>query len=449
MKRLLPDSLAGRIIAVLLLGLVVFHLFSVWAVQVGIDTVAGSTRDRQLAERLASVARAINGAPSDDRERQVHALSTAGLEVHWARTAAVTPASHLQSDLRSLRTQLRELVPGLAEDDLRLDRMQHGTGDETGEPGSFVGSIRMEDGTWINFSAGASYPIASTQHGILLSTTAMALGILAISVILVRWMVGPLRSLANAAARVGIDVSAPGMPEEGPREVRDAARAFNQMQERIRRLLVDRTQTLAAVSHDLKTPITRLRLRAEFIADQELRREVGDDLGEMEAMIDSVLALLRDHAQEGETKIVDIAAILETICDHQSDAGHVVKLACPAVVPLPCKPLAIKRALSNLIDNAVRYGGNANVTLIDEEREIRILIEDNGPGIPPGEIEKVFNPFFRLEGSRSRDTGGTGLGLTISRTIVRAHGGDVRLENRPDGGLVAFVTLPKIASQAM
>jgi len=432
-------------IAVLLLGLVVFHLFSVWVAQVGIETVAGSTRDRQLAERLASVVRAIGGAPSDDRERHAHALSTAGLEVHWAPAAAVTSVSHLQSDLRSLRTQLRELVAELTEDDLRLDRLQHGTGDESVQPGSFVGSIRIGDGTWINFSAGAGFPIASTQHGILLSTTAMALGVVAISVILVRWIIGPLRSLADAAARVGVDVSAQGMPEKGPREVRDAAHAFNQMQERIRRLLADRTQTLAAVSHDLKTPITRLRLRAEFIADQELRREVGDDLGEMEAMIESVLAFLRDHAHEGETKTVDIAAVLETICDHHSDAGHAVTLVCPTAVPLPCKPLAIKRALSNLIDNAVRYGGNADVTLIDDVREIRIVIRDNGPGVPEGEIEKVFDPFFRLEESRSRDTGGTGLGLTISRTIVRAHGGDVRLENRPDGGLAATVTLPKIA----
>lgn len=444
MKRVLPDTLAGRMIAVLLLGLVVFHLFSVWAAQVGIETVAGVTRDRQLAERLASVVRAISGAPSNDRERQAHALSTTGLEVRWAPAASVTSVSHGQSDLRSLRTQLREMVAELAEDDLRLDRRQHGTGDESARPGSFVGSIRMADGTWINFSAGAGFLIASTQHGILLSTTAMALGIVAISVILVRWVIEPLRSLTDAAARVGVDVSTPGMPEAGPREVRDAARAFNQMQERIRRLLADRTQTLAAVSHDLKTPITRLRLRAEFIADQELRREVGDDLGEMEAMIESVLAFLRDHAHEGETKTVDIAAVLETICDHHGDAGHAVTLVRPTAVPLPCKPLAIKRALSNLIDNAVRYGGNADVTLIDDAREVRIVIRDNGPGIPEGEIEKVFNPFFRLEESRSRDTGGTGLGLTISRTIVRAHGGDVRLENRPNGGLVATVTLPKI-----
>jgi signal transduction histidine kinase len=271
----------------------------------------------------------------------------------------------------------------------------------------------------------------------------MALGILIVSILMVRSVTAPLRTLAGAAHRIGIDIAAPQLPEQGPREVRQAARAFNDMQARIRRLIDDRTQTLAAVSHDLKTPITRLRLRAEFIRDQEVRRTIDGDLDEMERMIDSTLAFLRGDATGEESKFVDVGTILQTLCDGLADAGRDVALSGDRHATLRCKPLAIKRAFSNVIDNAVKYGTRARVAVHDKAQEIVVTIDDDGPGIPEDEQKKVFDPFYRVEASRSRETGGTGLGLTLARTVVCAHGGDIVLQNREAGGLRVIVSLPK------
>jgi signal transduction histidine kinase len=223
------------------------------------------------------------------------------------------------------------------------------------------------------------------------------------------------------------------------------AKAFNAMQARIRRLIDDRTQTLAAVSHDLRTPITRLRLRTEFVGDRDLRRMIDGDLDEMERMIDSTLAFLRGAGGE-ESKAIDIGSVLRTICDQAADAGHDVVLSGSERAALYGKPLAIKRAFSNLIDNAIKYGERARVSLVDGPNDLVVTIEDEGPGITECEQERVFDPFYRIEGSRSRETGGTGLGLTLARTVVRSHGGEIMLENRPNGGLRVVVSLPKMGA---
>jgi signal transduction histidine kinase len=223
-----------------------------------------------------------------------------------------------------------------------------------------------------------------------------------------------------------------------------AASAFNRMQARIKRLLEDRTQTLAAVSHDLKTPITRLRLRAQFVADQDLRRTIESDLDEMEAMIQSTLDFLRGDATGEEVRTVDIATILETVCDHLIDAGHDIVLLEACYAPLPCRALAIKRAFGNLIENALKYGHRARVSIARHADKYVITIADDGPGIPPAEFERVFDPFYRLDVSRSRETGGTGLGLTVARSTILAHGGEVGLANRDSGGLCVTVNLPAL-----
>jgi signal transduction histidine kinase len=228
--------------------------------------------------------------------------------------------------------------------------------------------------------------------------------------------------------------------------VRQAAKAFNDMQTRIKRLINDRTQTLAAVSHDLRTPITRLRLRAEFVGDDELRRMIDADLDEMDRMIESTLAFLRGDPASEESKTVDIRSVLQTICDQLSDAGRDVVLSGSRYAPFRCKPLAIKRALSNLVENAVKYGETARVVLNDRPHELSVTIEDEGPGIPATEQERVFDPFYRIEGSRSRETGGTGLGLTLARTVIRAHGGEIELTNREGRGLRVVVSLPKMTN---
>jgi signal transduction histidine kinase len=232
------------------------------------------------------------------------------------------------------------------------------------------------------------------------------------------------------------------MDAAGPSEVREAAEAFNEMQRRLRDLIAGRTQTLAAISHDLRTPITRLRLRLEFVGDAEQRAKFEADLEEMEKMIAAALALARDEAAVEARTRIDLSVLLAGLVADARALGQDAEYRGPARLDIAVAPISLKRAFANLIDNAVRYGRRAHVTLNAEAGQTRVDIEDDGPGIPESEQAKVFQPFYRLERSRSRDTGGTGLGLAVARTTVLAHGGTIALRNRAGGGLTVSVTLP-------
>ncbi|MGK7865468.1 ATP-binding protein [Falsiroseomonas sp. E2-1-a4] len=437
LRRLLPDTLGGRIVLVLLVGLMAFHLGSLWLHQIGTDAVLGTTREAQLAERLVAAKRAVAELPVDERDRTAHALSTVSLDMHWTRAATVQPVQADSARIEALRSRLGELVP-----EFDITGMRLGYGEDGVAGHQLLGALPLPDGSWLNFSAALFRPPAS-EHATLLSTTAMALGILLLGLLVVRLIGRPLRALSDAADRFGGPGPVVPVPEEGPREVRHAAQAFNRMQGRIDRLIADRTQALAAVSHDLRTPIARLRLRAGFVEDGEAAHAIDADLDEMEAMIDSTLAYLRGEIESEPRKPADLVAMIETLCDAAADAGAAVSYAGPSQARLVCSPVTLKRAFSNLIDNAVKYGGGARVVLEDMGREIQIHIEDQGPGIPEAEMQAVFEPFRRLETSRNRGTGGSGLGLTIARRAVEQHGGTLQLSNRPGGGLLALVCLPR------
>ncbi|MDX1488625.1 MAG: ATP-binding protein [Acidiferrobacterales bacterium] len=199
---------------------------------------------------------------------------------------------------------------------------------------------------------------------------------------------------------------------------------------------------LAAISHDLRTPITRLRLRSELIDDAGYRQKTLSDLDEMEAMISTVLSFAREDADNEASETIDLASTLQTICDNTAELGHEVELVADTRIPYVCRPVSIRRCFSNLIENAVKYGKRARVSVTTDSAAVVIRIEDSGPGIPEHLQNKVFDAFFRIERSRNRETGGVGLGLTVARTILHAHGGRIKLENREHGGLLATVTLP-------
>jgi signal transduction histidine kinase len=263
----------------------------------------------------------------------------------------------------------------------------------------------------------------------------------------VRQLTGPVATLAAAAEALGRDVNAPPLPEGGPDEVARAASAFNTMASRIRRFVTDRTFLLAAIGHDLRTPITRLKLRAEFIDDDELRDKFLADLDELDTMVSATLAFGRDTSDMEPAVPLDLAALLRTIMDEIADArpdsADGLALDAAAHVTLRGRPVALKRAFANLIGNAVKYGSTARVQVATPHPGLaNVIVEDDGPGVPPDQLERVFDPFYRVEDSRNRETGGTGLGLPIARNIFRAHGGDVVLANRPGGGARATVTLP-------
>ncbi|WP_035773995.1 ATP-binding protein [Asaia astilbis] len=265
-------------------------------------------------------------------------------------------------------------------------------------------------------------------------------------------LIAPVATLANAATALGRNVHAQPLPESGPTEIRKAALAFNTMSARIRRFVTDRTLMLTAIGHDLRTPITRLKLRAEFIDDDELRDKFLADLDEMESMVAATLAFGRDSSTLEPMTTIDLSALLQTVADEAAEArpdlADEVSYAPPQTpIRIKARSLALKRALTNLVMNALKYGGSVSIRVIDtrtaeQEKAVCIHIDDRGPGLPPEDLERMFEPFVRAETSRNRETGGTGLGLAIARSTLRVQGGDVTLSNRPEGGLRASVVLP-------
>lgn len=259
--------------------------------------------------------------------------------------------------------------------------------------------------------------------------------------VVARMATQPLQHLAQAAKELGRNIEQPPLEERGPTEVRHAAAAFNAMQGQIRRYVQERTQMLAAITHDLQTPLTRIRLRLEKVQDQELQTRLVEDLSAVQAMIREGLDLARSLNSGEAMQRMDFDSILDSVCADATEAGQDVTLDGATNASILAQPNALRRCLVNLIDNAVKYGGYAHVSASRDHGTLLVQIKDGGPGIPEDLLEAVFNPFFRLEGSRSRDTGGTGIGLAIARNIAEKHGGKLGLRNHPEGGLVAMLEL--------
>ena len=258
-----------------------------------------------------------------------------------------------------------------------------------------------------------------------------------------RRITAPLRAFSDAAERLGNERSAPPLPESGPLELRRAARSFNKMQEQVKRFIEDRTKTLAAISHDLRTPITRLRLRVEAaVESEEEQRKMLRDLDQMDAMISSALSFLRDGAYNEPVVNVDLGSLLQSECDEFTDLGHDVCYVGAARLSVNCRPKLIARAMANLLENATKYGTTSTVDLRPEGGNAVIHIDDDGPGIPDAEKEKAFDPFCRLDAARGSEAGGFGLGLSIAKTIVELHGGQIKLADHPPSGTRVVVKLP-------
>jgi signal transduction histidine kinase len=307
----------------------------------------------------------------------------------------------------------------------------------------FFIQVQLRDGTWVWFERQIPPELFDWPVQLLITLGILLVGVTALSLFAVRWVVKPLRELRRAADALGKDIHRPPLPETGPIEVAETSRAFNTMQRRIGRYVEDRARILAAVSHDLKTPLTRLRLRADLLDDEELGEKIRRDLDDMQAMVDATLDFMRGTASREEARLLDLTALLESLRDDANEVGARVHLRGGIERPYRCRPLAIKRCIGNLLDNALRYGGEADIEARDSDTAITLRIADRGPGIPPEAMERVFEPFLRLESSRGRHSGGTGLGLGIARNIARAHGGDLALKNRDGGGLIAELSLPR------
>jgi signal transduction histidine kinase len=313
-----------------------------------------------------------------------------------------------------------------------------------GQPGlQFVAQVRLRDGALATFASRLPEQTASWPYRLLLSLAVLLAAVIAVSLVAVRWLTRPLRTFADTAEELGRNIHRPALEERGPNEVARAARALNTMQSRLIAYLDDRTRVLAAMSHDLKTPITRLRLRAELLEDSALKSKIAADLEETQSMVDGALDYLRGAARDEAVKPVDVTALLESLQADMRVLGSEVTIEGAAAKPLRAKPQALKRCVWNLLDNAVKYGVRARIAVDDDERRLRIRVLDEGPGIPAAEMDKVFEPFYRVESSRNRATGGTGLGLSIAKGIAEDHGGSLELGNRAEGGLEATLILPR------
>lgn len=304
-------------------------------------------------------------------------------------------------------------------------------------------SARLKDGSWLNAAYAKAMPNAfwTSQSAMSLALTAIILS--AIAIFGARAITRPLRRLANAAELFGRGEAVPRLPESGPDDIRQTAEAFNRMQERLQRFVEDRTRMLAAISHDLRTPLTSLRLRTEFVQDDDLQEKMLKTIEEIQTMTEAALAYAREDAAVEATRTVDLSALVGSLCDDLADLGQNVTVSDGPKVLYRCRPDALRRAIRNLVENAIRYGERATVSVVSSAESLDIVVEDGGPGIPPADMEQVFAPFFRLEQSRNRETGGVGLGLSIARAIARHHGGDIVLENQRKG-LRAIIRLPLI-----
>lgn len=460
MKRLLPATLSGRLILTLLVGLLAAQLLGAAILLRDRASALYEASGLSAAQRIAGIVRVFDSLDASARATILPALNSAHLRVTLApQPPPAEPedlhAAHLRAvlqrligDGRPVQVALVEFAPAMGAGE------RHGPGRMRPRIGpmadyfprhgiAFQVHTQLADGTWASFEHGLAGEPFTWPWRLLLTLAVLLVSVIALTLLAVRWLTRPLAVLATAADELGRDMHRPPLPEDGPAEVRRAAAAFNTMQARLQTHMREREQMLAAVSHDLRTPITRLRLRAELIEDETLRAKFARDLAEMEAMTAAALDFLRGVNKDEPVQPVDVMALLESLQADLEEAGHNVTVQGQMRAPYPAHPLALKRLLSNLIENAVKYGTRASVTVKDEAARLRIVITDEGPGVPEEQLEQVFEPFYRIEGSRSRETGGVGLGLSVARDIARAHGGELVVRNRVGGGLEAVLTLPR------
>lgn len=430
--RLLPRTLFGRLVLLMASGLVLAQLIGAVMHLTERQRTIGTTVGHEFAQRVAAVHRAIDSQTGNERQALAERLSTPRQHVS---VVAATPAT------ASAMTETSEFLSRLAEV----------LGPETNirpvmlpRVGAFAFDVYIElkSGGWLRIEGSAPKEIFAWPVHLFGNLALMLAVVLVLIWFVARMTVRPLTQLAAAARGLGEDLHQAPLSEDGPSEVREAAQAFNAMQQRIRHDIEERERFLAAVSHDLKTPVTRLRLRSELLADENLRERMLRDLDEMQHMLTGSLDFLRGNAADEPSSPIDMVALLESLVDDQMEMGHEVSLTSPASLRFTGRPQALRRAIGNLIDNALKYGERASVELKAEDDNLRIVVEDDGPGLSEEELEKVFEPFYRVETSRNRETGGVGLGLAIVRQIARRHGGDVGLTNHPSGGLRAELRLP-------
>ncbi|MDE2234956.1 MAG: HAMP domain-containing protein [Gammaproteobacteria bacterium] len=450
--QLIPHSLFGRLVLVLLAGLVVAQFLSTTISLSERDRALFSFSDEQWAQRDAAAVELLNSVTPEEQQRIASILTTPRLFVSVSSDTPVAgkadeQAADFQKLLQKLlgpERQVRVVVAQITPAQVAQARaVQPGSGPVDVPRQHSITEVRLDNGQWVSFDHPRPWHVSDRPWRLLLSLAVLLVSVILLSLLAVRWVTRPLTTLSIAASELGRDLRRAPMPETGPTEVRGAARAFNDMQTRLVNYIEDRTRLLTAISHDLKTPITRMRLRAEMLEDESLKEKIVRDLQEMENMTNATLDFLRGLEVSEAPQSVDLMALLESLQQDAVETGRNVSLQGSISKEYNGRPLALRRCLDNLVNNAVRYGKRAMISVEDDGNAVIIRVRDAGIGIPESMLEKVFEPYYRLEEARSQAGGGTGLGLGIARNIATLHGGTLVLRNHPEGGLEVVLTLPR------
>ncbi len=449
-----PRTLVVQLIAVTAAAVVISNFAVAWWFEIGSERQRETALNERVLDRGAAVAATLSAIPPSSRGTVMRAMNSThlwqftelrpgegvtrpmseeGARLAQRLTASLPPKARVGQVTVLLHEQLRDipthLLPAHNDDNDEAMRLVI--------PLDAKNSISM-----VFLRSKPSWPveiIAAAAMAILVASAGAAL--------MARRVVRPLYDLTTAASVVARGGTAPHVAEIGPDDVRNAAIAFNQMTEKVARTMESQRHLLSAVGHDLRTPITAMRINLEFVEEEELREGLQQNLDELQALTEQVLAAARGASGESK-RSVDLSALVESICADLDDLGEPVTYQNHAPAPVSCRPNEIRRAVRNLVENAVAYGNKADVQIANNSDGYDIVVEDEGPGIPEDERIRVFEPFVRLESSRNAATGGTGLGLTLAKAIAEGHGGAIVLENRRQGGLRARMHLPRMAAKA-
>lgn len=436
------DGISRRIALTIIAAMLISVALNILFVQLAGVWARPPLSQTGLLEQIAVTTRMLEAAPVEQREPLARAASNPMLQVHWSaqRDALALPGRGESIDVDAV-PEFRLL---LANRPRHMEGFQPADWPEDSPEAHYKLVMQLADGSWLDFTPPyRSWGLSSGMRFTIIGVLALIAALL-VAWIGTRQLAGPLQRFARAARRFGSDLRAPPIRPEGPHELRQAITAFNTMQAQIQHFIAERTQMLAAISHDLRAPLTRMRLRGEFIEDAEQQRKLFRDVDEMQSMINSALSFFRDETRLETTTPFDLAELLQTLVDDYRDQQIAVDFEGPANVVYLGRPLGLKRAVTNLIDNAVKYARSPAIRLSSNAHSLFIEVRDQGPGIPDSALEEVFVPFFRLESSRNRDTGGVGLGLPSARTAIREQGGELTLRNPPGGGLLARIELPRV-----
>ncbi len=441
MKFAWPGGVAGRIALVLALSLLAVQIVTAPYFLREQARLATEVYDQSTQQRIKYITTLFDALNHPQRRELLPALHSPTLAVELYFDAP----DHCSSDAENFDylTQLSETLRR----ELQYCRVPTGE-----EPPLMAGLFTsrelvalwapLADGTWLRFVTASALPSLGWIAHVSAQVLLVILSVVVFALWAARQITRPMRTFSQAADRLSRDVNAPPLPEEGGVELRRATHAFNRMQGTLQRYVEDRTRMLAAISHDLRTSLTRLRLRTAYISDPEQQRRAEQDIEDMDAMLGATLSFARDDGTEEPQCRVDLAAMLQSLCDDLQDGGQQASYTGPTQQTYDCRPISLQRAFSNLANNAASYGGSAEISLEVRDNEVRVEFCDRGPGIPEASREHVMEPFVRLDAARNRETGGTGLGLSIAQSAIRQHGGTLSLHDREGGGLRVLVTLP-------